>query len=82
MSCKQGVGALKNSSGEILAGDAERADVLNEYFSSVCVNDNGLLPPIRRRVSDDAFIENITFTSRKVVQAMKKLHPFLQNHYD
>ena len=73
LSCKQGVSVLKKINGEIITDDAERADLLNEYFSSVCVNDNGLLPPIHRRVPDDTFIENITFTSRKVLQAIKKL---------
>ena len=71
LSCKQGVSVLKKINGEIITDDAERADLLNEYFSSVCVNDNGLLPPIHRRVPDDTFIENITFTSRKVLQAIK-----------
>ncbi len=42
LSCKRGLGALCNDNGEAIVGDAERANMLNEYFASVCTCDNGI----------------------------------------
>jgi len=35
LSCKRGLGALSKSTGGVIVGEAERADLLNSYFSSV-----------------------------------------------
>jgi hypothetical protein len=35
LSCKQGIGTLKNSNGEYIAGDTDRANLLNRFFCSV-----------------------------------------------
>jgi len=40
LSSKSGVGPLKNKDGNFVFDSLERADVLNKYFSSVCVKDN------------------------------------------
>jgi hypothetical protein len=37
----------------IVTDDGGRANLLNDYFSSICDDDNGNLPPIDRVVPDD-----------------------------
>ena len=41
LTCEKGVGALQNDNNEIVVSDNERANFLNEYFSSVCTTDDG-----------------------------------------
>jgi len=55
LSCKSGVGPLKSSSGEAIVGDAEKAEALNSYFTSVFTVDDGILPDFDRRVDDSVF---------------------------
>ena len=72
LSCKRGLGALSDNKGGVIVSDAERADLLNNYFSSVCTTDNGTMPTVERSVPADVEIESIEFTPSKVHAAIKK----------
>jgi len=49
LSCKRGLGTLGDGKGGVIVSDAERADLLNDdYFSSVCMTDNGAMPTVER----------------------------------
>jgi len=54
LSCrpKSGVGPLKAKSGELIVDDAKKAEMLNNYFTSVFTDDDGTLPYFTRRVDD------------------------------
>ncbi len=73
LTCKKGVGALRKDNNEIVMSDNERANFLNEYFSSVCTTDDGKSPTIDRVVPDDVFLDSVTFTPEKVLAAIKKI---------
>jgi len=64
LSCKKGVGALRDEQGNrpSVTNDASRAYLLNTYFSSVCVKDDGTSPNITRAVPDSMSIDNVYFT--------------------
>jgi hypothetical protein len=73
LSCKRGSGALSDNNGSVIVSDAEHADLLNNYFSSVCTVDNGTIPTVERSVPANVEIESIEFTPCKIHAAIKKL---------
>jgi hypothetical protein len=73
LSCKRGLGAFSTDSGDVITGDAERANLLNDYFASVCTKDNGTLPAFSHRVPNDAKLESVDFTPESVYAAITKL---------
>ena len=73
LSCRRGLGALHNNMGDVIVSDAERADLLNSYFSSVCTTDNGIMPIFERSVPDNVVIDSVEYTPGKVRAAIKKL---------
>jgi len=46
VSCSRGLGALGDDKGGVIVSDAEWADLLNDYFSFVCMTDNGAMPGV------------------------------------
>ncbi len=73
LTCKTGIGALRNSENAIITDDEQRANLLNEFFSSVCTIDNGIKPALNRAVANDVKIDSVTFTPAKVLHAIRKL---------
>jgi len=73
LSCKRGLGAMGDGKGGVIVSDAERADLLNDYLSSVCTTDNGAMPIVERLVPSGINIESVEFTPGKVYAAIKKL---------
>ena len=69
-----GIGALRSRKGKtVLVSDDERANLLNDYFGTVCAPDNGIIPAIERFVPDSASINTVDFSPARVFAAMKKL---------
>ena len=68
-----GLGAVKDDNGNVLTGDTERANILNDYFTSMCTEDNGVVPVIDHIVPNDSNLESIAFTPESVFNAIKKL---------
>ena len=73
---KHGIGTLKNSSGETVTNDTDRANLLNEYFCSVNVSDDGMLPNFSDR-SGGGKLDNTTFNHNVITKAIKRLKPNL-----
>ena len=64
LSHKNGISALKSSSGRLIISDAEKAELLNNFFVGVGVIDNGLLPKMaspanQNKLSTIVFDESI-----------------------
>ncbi|MFZ2539438.1 MAG: hypothetical protein WAX04_11120, partial [Oscillospiraceae bacterium] len=53
LSNKSGIGPLQDDGGSIICDDESKANLLNNYFYSVFIQDNGSLPEFRSRFSDD-----------------------------
>jgi len=82
LSCSSGVGCLFDRNGLPLTHDISKANVLNEYFASVCINDDGKLPPLSRRVPASASLDNIHFDTRTVLKVIRKIRPKLSQGPD
>ena len=63
---KAGVCPIKKPDGTLCVNDQEKADILNHYFVSVCVD--GANPIFPSRVPSDTFIDDISFTSVSVLK--------------
>jgi len=73
---KQGVGTLKNRGGQAVTNDMDRANLLNEYFCSVSVPDNGIVPNFSDK-SGSGKLDSVVFSRNVVIKAIKKLKPNL-----
>ena len=51
----------------------DRAELLNQYFCSVCTQDNGVLPGFPVRVAEGECIDHIVFNRTNVHWAINKL---------
>ena len=75
LTCKKGVSMLRSKDGTMIVDDKQRADLLNEYFSSVCTVDDNRLPVIDHINPTSVQIDSVIFTPLKVAAAIKKLKP-------
>ena len=73
LSCRRGLGALNDDNGDVVTSDIDRANLLNDYFTSMCTDDDGNKPPFERIVPDDSNLESVEFTPEIVYAAIKKL---------
>ena len=73
MTCRSGIGSLKSKSGIIVTSDAEKADILNDYFTSVCTKDNGIIPPFNVQLPTGAVLDTVSFDIPKLIKAIKKI---------
>jgi len=68
------IGVLKTSDGNSVSTDAEKAEILNEYFCSVCTQDNGQNPPFESQIADgEAGITTISFEDTKLIAAVRRI---------
>ena len=72
---KSGVGVLKDDNGVFIYDDLAKAKLLNEFYSSVFVPDNNILPVFPRRVPDDCELSNIAFTPDVIFKHLMELNP-------
>jgi len=73
LSCKRGLGPLNNDNSDVITDDIERANLLNDYFVSMCTSDNGIIPDLDRFVPENSNLENIEFTPDNIYAAIRKL---------
>ena len=68
---RSGVGPLVGPNGKIVTSDKEKADLLNKFFGSVCVKDDGHRPHINvsHLQATDDLLSNIVFTANNVFRA-------------
>jgi hypothetical protein len=73
LSCSSGVGALLNKENILVTDDNAKANVLNEFFASVCTADNGSTPSVRHVVPPDVKLDSVNFTCDAILKAMMKM---------
>ena len=60
--------------GELVLGDRDKAALLNDYFVSVCTDDDGVLPTLAARTDEKGpTLELIVFRSEQIKRLLKKL---------
>jgi len=64
LSCKRGLGALSDDSRNVITRDTDHANLLNDYFTSVCTGDNGINPPFQRAVPQETQLDTFIFTPK------------------
>ena len=69
---KSGVGALKNSSGQLVHDDEEKASVLNECYSNIFTKDDGVLPDFPPKVVNAA-LDTVDFNCSVVYRQLQEL---------
>ena len=74
LSCKTGIGAIRDSSDTLVPDPFNQANCFNDFFGSVFVVDNGIMPHVKRRCPDDVSISNIEFTTAGVFKILKHLN--------
>ena len=72
-SCKCGIGALRNNQGAIVTDDLQRANLLNEYFNSVCSVDNSNTTVLAHLAPISAILDHIDFTPENFFATTRKL---------
>ena len=73
LSHPSGIGVLYSSNGDAIIEDSDKAELLNVYFESVYVDDNGVLPECESRVSAGVKIDNVTFNPDTIHFIVKNL---------
>ena len=73
LACKSGDGSIKKPDRTLCVIDQEKADILNDYFGSVWVDDDGAYPIFPSRVPSDTFIDDISFTSLSFFKTLSNL---------
>ena len=72
LTCRPSIAILKDESGESVADPVEKASLLNEYFGSVFITDNGNLPALEPRVLNKSF-QNVVFNEEDILLVLQKL---------
>lgn len=72
---KSGVGVLKDNDGVFIYDDETKAKLLNEFYSSVFVSDNNILPDFACRVGDESELSDMQFSPDIVFKHLSKLKP-------
>jgi hypothetical protein len=67
------VGVIITGKGDALVDDRQKADAFNEYFASVGVADNHVMPHINRILEQHEALENICISESDVLYAIKRL---------
>jgi len=68
-----GVGMLKNNNGESVVNAADKAELLNEFFSSVFTHDNHIIPPVLVVSNSSDSLEEVDFSFIKIFRVLKDL---------
>ena len=71
-SCRSGVGTLIGPDGEVATRDKNKADLLNSYFASVCIVDDGFRPHTEL-TSEVSNISDVIFTEANVLKAARRI---------
>ena len=66
LATKTGIGVLKSDTGTQVTDPADQADMLNSYFSTTFVDDDGVLPAFPARTAKENFLAYIAFSSQDI----------------
>jgi len=79
---KSGVGPLYDGHGKLVSDNAAKANLLNNYFASVCTDDNGCMPNVYHSVDYTCSLSDIIFTANNVEATIKRLKSNLSSGPD
>ena len=81
---KTGIGPLEAPSWLLvgLLEDKEKAQILNDYFVSICTTDDGVLPPLPDPDLCSPALDNITFYVTQLFRILKKVKKKLSSGPD
>ena len=71
---KHDIGILEDDNGQYVTCDADKAELLNSYFSSVSVQDDSRNPAFKRCVADEIKIDTVQFSPARLLKICKKLN--------
>ena len=74
LSCKSGIGAIKDASGKLILDSFTQANYFNVSFGSVFTVDNGIVPDIKQRSPENVSISDVRFTNSGVLKILKHLN--------
>ena len=66
LSSRSGIGCLKRDGGSMTTDPREKAELLNKYFASVFITDDGCSQSLPIHVSNGEGLSSVMFTSSKV----------------
>ena len=68
-----GIGVLENSDGSNVTNDRDKANLLNNYFASVCKGQDHSEPSVRLDKITNSNIDNVVFDIHGILVAAKKI---------
>ena len=74
LSCKSGIGALRDGSGQLITNPIMQANCFNDFFASVFSVDNGITPQPKQRSVDNVSLNSIYFSTGDVLRILKRLN--------
>ena len=66
---------LRNAKNELKMQDSEKADILNQFFSSIFVKDDNNNPTFPKRVSNEFTLTSVQITPAIVFAAIRSIKP-------
>jgi len=75
LSCSADIGSLIDYNGNAVVNNDSKANLLNQYFASVCTQDNGKQPKFERQVTSDVNIDTVEFNAQIVYKILRQLKP-------
>ena len=75
------IGALLDGKGNIVTSDVIKANLFNDYYATVGVVDNGIIPRCSL-IQLNSILETLSFDEPSVVAAVNKLKPNLSSGPD
>jgi hypothetical protein len=72
---KSGIGVLKDDNGVFIYDDATKAKLLNDFYSSVFINDNNRVPEFDSRVDDGCELSDVSFSADIIFKHLCNLKP-------
>jgi hypothetical protein len=73
LTCKTGIGNLKDKNGNIVVDNQTKANLLNEFFASVGVADNGIDVDLKREVPENVSLDSVTFDPAVILRTIRRL---------
>jgi hypothetical protein len=70
LACSSGVGSLFDKDRNLVTDDKAKADILNEYFASVCITDNNRQLDLPRAVQPNVCLSDVNFNPGLIVRAI------------
>ena len=70
---RSNVGVIITGTGDALVDDKEKANAFNQYYASVGITDNNIIPIITRALEQNAVLDSLDINETDVLFAISKL---------